>query len=83
MLLSEHLALDQGFKSRKMWVIVLSLFLVAVVDLLSYKLPAISALYSTFCGTVVSLVTLYIGGNSAVKWMAIKQSQGENSAPKT
>jgi uncharacterized membrane-anchored protein len=65
---------DNGLKSRKWLLIIGAMLLITGVALLSGWLAPIQAIYSTFCGTIVSLCGLYIGGNGAIKYIFAKHT---------
>lgn len=75
MTLSE-LHFDNGFKSRKLLIVLFSQILVTAIAFMACKIPELGPIFNTFCGTIVSLAALYIGGNSALKYIT-----GKNLAP--
>lgn len=77
MTLSE-LHFDNGFKSRKLLIVLFSQTLVTAVAFMVWKIPELNPIFNTFCGTIVSLAALYIGGNSALKYIT-----GKNLIPET
>ena len=68
---------DGGWLSRKLGVTLFSLSLVTLITLLVGKYQGLVPVYGTFCSTVVGLVSIYIGGNSALKWIYAKNSNKE------
>lgn len=60
---------DGGFMSRKLWTTLFSMILLAAGALLCDKFPGMVSAYPSLCGAVVSLAAIYIGGNTATKWV--------------
>lgn len=61
-----------GYKSRKLALIVLSQLNTIGFSLLCVRFPALFAIYSTFCGTIVSLAALYSAANLGEKHVLSK-----------
>ena len=65
---------DGGYRSRKFWVAVLALVLLAVVAVAAQRIPALVGLYPTFVGGVCGVITAYFAGNIAHKHVASKSA---------
>jgi len=61
------------YGSRKVSLTVLSMLLVTGVGILSYKITSIVAIYPTFTTAIVTLLGIFIGGNSAIKYAYAKK----------
>ena len=70
---------DGGFKSRKLLIVLLGLFLVTTVAILAGKYPGIQVIFPTFCTTVTGLVAIYLGANGALKYVYAKNKPEELS----
>jgi len=65
-----------GFKSRKLWLVVFSQALVIGFALTSTKLPALIPMFPTLAGTITGLVAIFCGANLG------EQHIGKPSPPK-
>lgn len=63
---------DGGYKSRKMVMSYIAMGLMLIAYLITVKWPSLGALYSEFCMAILAASGIYVGGNTAVKWMAAK-----------
>ncbi len=76
---------DGGFASRKLWLVLFSMALLSGVALSAKFIPGIDAVFPTLCGSVTALAALYIGGNTATKFVAgnhaVAIANGPNKAP--
>lgn len=66
---------DGGYASRKLWVTLFSMVLLGLVALSAKFIPALDGVYATFAGSVVALAAIYVGGNTATKYVASKAPQ--------
>ena len=66
------MANDNGYKSRKLILVMFSTLLVTGVGLLTNKYQGLVTIYSTLCSTVVALTALYFGANSVAKHLDSK-----------
>lgn len=81
---------DGGWASRKLHLVIFAMCLVTGVAIAAFWLTAIQTIYTTFCSAILALAALYIGGNSAVKWIYSKNTsngdileEAEESEPKS
>lgn len=65
---------DGGFLSRKLLLAIFGMSLLTAVAFATCKFSFLSGVYSSLCGAVVSLFALYVGANSAVKYIYSKGS---------
>jgi hypothetical protein len=73
--------LDQnGFKSRKLLLVYLVLFLLSLGYLAAGKWDSLAVVYPVFCMSVLSAAGLYHGSNLGVKWLTTRNPLS-SSAP--
>ncbi len=75
--MSSYRARDGGYASRKLWVTVFSMVLLSAVCLSAKFIPALDGVYSTLCGAVTALAAIYVGGNTASKFVISKHAATE------
>ena len=68
---------DGGYKSRKMVMAYVTMAIMTIVYLLSARYPALNVSFSEFCMAILGAASIYIGGNTAVKWITSKNSKVE------
>lgn len=73
--------LDDGLKSRKLWVCLFSMLLIFVGALLSSKIPPLQQLYSQMVTGILSAATLYCGANLGHHYINNQAPQASNEAP--
>ncbi len=61
---------DGGYGSRKLWLTVFAIAVLSGVALSAKFIPGIDSVFPTLCGAVTALAALYIGGNTATKYVA-------------
>lgn len=64
---------SDGFKSRKLWLIVFSEILVTTGTLCCAKIPTLAPILATFCGTITALCGLYAASNIGEKHVLANQ----------
>lgn len=60
---------DGGFASRKFWLAMLTQMLVVAFGVASGFLPELTPALTTVCGSLVTVLTVYVGGNVATRWV--------------
>lgn len=74
---------DGGYKSRKMVMAYVVIFLMTLGFLAVGKWPALEAAYPELCIGLLGAASIYSGGNAAVKWIGARarRSRPEESPP--
>ncbi len=78
--MSSHKA-DGGYRSRKLWVTIFAMLLLAGVAVASGDIPAIVSLYPTLCGSITSLAAIYLGGNTLAQHLLNKGEKTKEEQP--
>lgn len=64
--------MSKNWSSTKLWLTVFGITVLAIVAIVGGIVPAISGLYTTFSGGVITALGLYITGNSVQKHLEKK-----------
>ena len=66
---------DNGYKSRKLWFSVSAMVILLVGWIATAAHPALVTTYGTFAGYIVAIVTVFLTGNVANKWVGTQAPQ--------